>query len=58
MAGIIGISWTQGISNGGSPIIDYTVQYAAEFSTTFVTVATGLTVPSFTLTGLVAGANY
>jgi hypothetical protein len=57
-AGIIGLSWTQGISNGGSAIIDYSVQFAAEFSSNFVTVATGLTVPSFTLTGLVPGANY
>lgn len=57
-AGIIGLSWTQGISTGGTPIIDYTLQYAVEFSTTFITVATGITVPSYTITGLIPGANY
>jgi hypothetical protein len=57
-AGVIGLDWEEGSSNGGSIIIDYTIQYAEESSSTWITLAELHTEKTYTVTGLVAGTDY
>ena len=51
--GVIGLTWSAGASNGGSPIVDYRVNFHTG-SNAFVVLSTGITQTSFTATGLVA----
>lgn len=43
-AGVIGLQWTQGISNGGTPVIDYKIYYALESESSFALLIDGVTV--------------
>jgi len=55
---VIGFSWSNGISTGGSPIIDYRVSYD-QGTGIFVTLATGVTTRSYiTTVTLTVGATY
>jgi hypothetical protein len=54
----IGITWSDGVMNGGTPIIDYRVSYDRA-SGIWVTLATGLTSKSYTtIVTLMAGQYY
>ena len=52
-----GLTWADGINNGGVPIIDYTVNYR-ELGGLYQEFATGLITKSVTVTGLVLGTTY
>jgi hypothetical protein len=54
----IGLTWNAPAFNGGSPI-DYRLWFDdATSGTTFTEVASGLTVLTYTVTGLVEGSTY
>ena len=53
----VGLTWTDGVSDGGTAIIDYQVQYKVD--NVWVTIATGIKPKSYTTTlSLVAGQSY
>jgi len=54
----VGLSWTNGVYDGGSPVIDYSVSYAEESSSTFTVFASGILTTSETVTGLTPGVTY
>jgi hypothetical protein len=56
---VLSFTWSQGVSNGGSPIIDYKVTYDRSMNS-WVEVASGLTALSFTTTYLqsITPGNY
>jgi hypothetical protein len=56
---VLSFDWSEGVSNGGSDIIDYKVEYDQSMDT-YVEVASGLTVRSFTTTYLeaITAGNY
>jgi len=56
-SGIIGLTWTAGVFNGGSPIIDYRVSYHID-SEPYSYLVTGVLATSYTATGLVANSVY
>ena len=54
----VGLTWQAGASNGGSEVIDYTINYSATNSN-FVVLVTGLKTLSYTTTvALVKGDTY
>jgi hypothetical protein len=53
----LGLSWSEGLYDGESPLIDYRINMA-ELGGTFSVIATGITVTSYTATGLNAGTTY
>lgn len=54
----IGLTWTEGFSTGGTPVLDYTINYSTTASN-FVLLASGLTTLSYTTTAaLVKGTTY
>ncbi len=53
----VGITWTAGVSNGGTPIIDYTVLWD-QGSGNWVVRISGLTTTSYTLSYLQMGTTY
>jgi hypothetical protein len=54
----IGLQWTPGAFDGGSPVIDYRVSYAVYPSTDFVVFSDTVTDDYVTVTGLDAGVTY
>jgi hypothetical protein len=55
----IGLTWSAPVFDGGSALIDYTVEYdAASSGVTFTELASGLTDTSYTATGLTQGLTY
>ena len=57
--GEISVTWSAPISNGGSALTDYTVQYSSDSGGTWTTFADGVsTATSTTVTGLSAGTSY
>ena len=57
--GEISVTWSAPISNGGSALTDYTVQYSSNSGGTWTTFADGVsTATSTTVTGLSAGTSY
>lgn len=48
----IGLTWTQGTSNGGTPVIDYKIS-VAQGTGTYSTLETGWLTTSYTAIGLV-----
>lgn len=54
---VIGLTWTAGAANGGSPVIDYRISYD-QATGTFVTLDSGITALSYTAINLVAGQTY
>jgi hypothetical protein len=53
----LGLTWSQGAANGGTPVIDFTISYAANLGSLQVLAANVLT-PSYLATGLASGATY
>ena len=57
--GQISVTWSAPVSNGGSAITDYTVQYSSNSGSTWTTFTDGVsTATSATITGLSAGTSY
>lgn len=55
---MITFTWINGLSNGGSPVIDYRIWYDQSIGN-FVTLATGVTTLSYTTNFTIsAGATY
>lgn len=55
----IGIKWTIGVKDGGSPVIDYRVTYLDPLGDgTFEILQSNILVKTFTATGLTAGKIY
>ena len=52
----IGISWTQGLANGGASVIDYTISYQSIGS--YSVLQSGVVATTFTATGLTTGTTY
>lgn len=46
---VISFAWSNGISNGGTPVIDYRVSYDQGIGS-FIVIATGVTATQFTTT--------
>ncbi len=57
IAGTIGLTWVQGLSNGGSPVLDYSIIYD-QATGVYVSLTTGVTVTSFVKSGLTVGSTY
>lgn len=54
----IGLTWTAGVSSGGTSVLDYTINYSTTTSN-FVLLASGLTTLSYTTTAtIVKGTTY
>ncbi len=53
----IGIQWSNGVRNGGSNVIDYTVLYAKLSDSVYTTISY-INLQNYTITGLVAGTTY
>jgi hypothetical protein len=51
----IGLSWDEGLINGGSAVLDYQVSYALLGDSVFTILDTGITVKSYISTGLTPG---
>ena len=57
--GQIGLTWSAPVSNGGSAITDYIVQYSSDSGSTWTTFVDSVSVTaSTTVTGLAAGTSY
>lgn len=54
----IGISWVKATEEGGSPVIDYTLMYHDQFTSTFTMLQQGITTPSYSANGLTTGITY
>lgn len=53
----IGLTWSEGLSNGGTPVISYRLSFD-QGTNTFVIAASGITTKYFTVTGLTPGTTY
>lgn len=57
-ATVVGLTWTDGVSDGGESIIDYTVTFD-QSTDTFIVLESGILTNSYTTTAtLIAGAIY
>jgi hypothetical protein len=55
----VGLSWSAGASEGGTPITEYVVSYDnGNNGASFVVFQTGVLTSEYTATGLTAGVNY
>jgi len=54
----IGLSWTEGAYNGGSPVLDYQVEFKIATASTYSVYASGYTSNSITITNLTPGLTY
>jgi len=53
----IGVSWVEGFSNGGTPVIDYHLYYDQGVGN-YITLASGITTQFYTAVGLTQGVTY
>jgi len=54
----IGLTWSAGTYNGGSPVLDYQLSYAEASSSVFTIYASGIITTSTTVTSLIPGVTY
>ncbi len=54
----IGLSWTEGAYNGGSPVLDYQVEYKVSTESSYTVYASGYASNSITITNLTPGITY
>ncbi len=55
----IGLAWTAGLADGGSPLIDYRISYDRGLGTgVFVELVSGLSTNTYTAIGLARGTTY
>jgi hypothetical protein len=54
----IGLKWSESTNNGGSPVLDYQVEYKKDTDSTFEVFATGYTSTTITVKNLVPGLTY
>lgn len=54
----IGLTWTEGAYNGGSPVLDYRVSYKAASETDYLIFASNIAGTQVTVTGLMPGVTY
>jgi hypothetical protein len=52
---LIGLNWTQGIYNGGSPVIDYQISYKHVSDDSYIIFQSGVTSTSSSVFGLTPG---
>lgn len=55
---LIGLTWSEGSANGGTPVIDYRVSGAAAGTTDFSVLDEGVTTTSFGIATLTSGNSY
>lgn len=53
-----GLTWTDGASNGGAPVIDYRVSFNQGFGTTFYILESNIGTIPYAATPLVVGTQY
>jgi hypothetical protein len=51
------LSWVGGLSNGGEPVLDYSVIYD-QGAGSYITLVTGISTPSYVKSGLTVGKTY
>lgn len=54
----IGLTWVDGVHDGGSPILDYRINYRDEFQSEFSIYQEATNDIPFTVTGLTPGVTY
>jgi len=54
----VGLSWNEGVYNGGSSVIDYQVSFAEVTSSEYAIFASGIITTSITVTSLTPGVTY
>jgi hypothetical protein len=54
----VGLSWSDGSYNGGSPVIDYQVSFTEVSSSSYAIFSSGILAQSTTVTGLTPGVSY
>jgi len=54
----VGLAWTDGLEDGGSPVIDYRVFKSISGADAFDVANSGITTQSYTVTGMVTGTTY
>jgi hypothetical protein len=53
----VGITWTEGINNGGTPVIDYSLWQSID-NLTFTLVADSILTTSYRVTTVIMGTTY
>ena len=53
-----GLTWSAGVNNGGTPIIDYRVSFNQGFGSTFYILESNILTTPYEATPLVAGTQY
>lgn len=54
----IGITWSEGAANGGTPVIDYRISYVLEGGSSYTQLASGITTKAYQTNTLTAGNSY
>jgi len=54
----IGLSWTEGLYNGGSPVFEYQIEYKVATASTYTVYASAYTSTLITITNLTPGETY
>ena len=56
-SGVVGLNWTQGVYNGGSPVLDYSISIRLG-TAAYTEIATGIALTSYTARGLTPDSIY
>ena len=54
----VAFSWTAPVVDGGNTVIDYSIEMDHDNDDVYIEIATGVTLTSYTLTGLSEGNTY
>ena len=52
------MTWSPGVNNGGTPVIDYTLSRSTDGGTTYAIILSGILITSFTDTSVTMGTTY